>query len=160
MVGESPEFIANRARLALALSQFSVPLLRGIYRDFEGDLVEALVLGEIAHRNVESWLANHDNPEAALHDPQLRLRVMRPCNALSIAEACEIPRETVRRKVNKLIERGWILRDDQGLLYLSQALDARFSGSHALLAEHLLATAERIRNLLGPAADAGFRRST
>jgi DNA-binding IclR family transcriptional regulator len=53
-------------------------------------------------------------------------------NALSIAEYTGIPRETVRRKVNELIQKGWVTRDDNGDLVptpkaaqdLSQSTDA------------------------------------
>ena len=108
MVKSRPGYQANRARISLALSEFTVPLLSRIYHAFDGDMVAALVLGEIAHRNVEAWLAEHQNPEELLHDPLQRTTLMRPCNALSIAEACGLPRETVRRKIVTLIERGYI----------------------------------------------------
>src|SRR5512137_1397523 len=99
MVKSTAGYQANRARIALALSEFTVPLLSRIYHAFDGDMVAAIVLGEIAHRNVEAWLAEYQNPEELLQDPARRETVMRPYNALSIAEACGLPRETVRRKV-------------------------------------------------------------
>ena len=57
MVKGNPRYQANRARISVALSQFTVPLLSSIYHAFNGDMVAAIVLGEIAHRNVEAWLA-------------------------------------------------------------------------------------------------------
>jgi hypothetical protein len=41
------------------------------------------------------------------------------CNVSSIAAAIGSNRETVRRKVNRLLDRGVLLRDDQGSLRLS-----------------------------------------
>lgn len=113
---------ANRARVPPALSQFTVPPLRRIHQAFDGDRVAALVRGEIAHRNVEAWLGERDNPEDALHDPAQRTSIMRPCNALSIAESCGLPRETVRRKVVQLIESGHVNRSDDGMLFLAQTV--------------------------------------
>ncbi len=148
MVKAKPGYEANRARISLALSEFTVPLLSSIYRAFDGDMVAAIVLGEIAHRNVEEWLATQGNPEELLHDPSRRTDVMRPCNALSIAQACGLPRETVRRKVVSLIERGYIFRSDEGYLYLTRNVGDGFEDMTAMLVEQLIVTARRLEALL------------
>jgi hypothetical protein len=150
MVKSTPGYAINRARISLTLSQFTVPLLSRIYAAFDGDMVSALVMGEIAHRNVESWLANHQNPEAPLYDPdrERRERVLRPCNALSIAEACGLPRETVRRKVVQLIERGFIYRSPEGYLFLAVDVGDHFEDMTAEIIENLLRTATALRVLL------------
>lgn len=140
-VRDTPGFEVNRARISVALSQFTVPLLSRIYLAFDGDMVTAIVLGEIARRNVEAWLASQENPEAALHDPDRRTSVIRPCNALSIAEACKLPRETVRRKVVMLIERGDVYRNDEGFLYLTRNVGDDFVDMTAEIVERLLAPA-------------------
>jgi hypothetical protein len=148
MVKASPGYEANRARISLALSQFTVPLLSRIYRAFDGDMVASIVLGEIAHRNVEAWLADHQNPEKTLDHPTERLAVMRPCNALSIAQACGLPRETVRRKVVQLEARGYIARSADGYLFLTPTVGDDFEDMTALLVEDLLTTARRLEALL------------
>jgi len=148
MVKSNPGYQANLARISVALSEFTVPLLSRIYHAFDGDIVEAIVLGEIAHRNVEAWLTDYENAEHLLHDPVQRKSVMRPCNALSIAEACGVPRETVRRKVTALIERGYIYRSDEGHLYLTRTVGDGFEEMTATVVEHLLATARRLESLL------------
>jgi DNA-binding transcriptional ArsR family regulator len=148
VVKTNPGYEANRARISLALSEFTVPLLRHIYHAFNGDMVSALVLGEIAHRNVEAWLAEHEHPESLLQYPARREQVMRPCNALSIAEACGLPRETVRRKVVALIERGYVYRSEEGFLFLTPTVGDDFEDMTATLVEELLATARRLQSLL------------
>jgi hypothetical protein len=148
VVKEIPGFAANRARISVALSEFTVPLLSRIYRAFEGDMVAGLVLGEIAHRNVEAWLAQHENPELLLQDPARRETLMRPCNALSIAEACGLPRETVRRKVKLLMSRGYIYRSSEGFLFLTTTVGDDFEGMTVRLVEELLVTARRLESLL------------
>jgi len=148
MVKSSPGYRSNQARISLALSEFTVPLLTRIYHAFEGDIMAAIVLGEIAHRNVEGWLAAGENAEQSLQDPVQRTTVMRPCNALSIAEACGLPRETVRRKVAALMERGYIYRSDEGHLYLTRTVGDGFEDMTANLVEQLLATARRLESLL------------
>ena len=148
MIEASPGYETNRARISLALSEFTVPLLSRIYQAFDGDMVAAIVLGEIAHRNVEAWLAEHGNPEAVLHDPARRTAVMRPCNALSIAVSCGLPRETVRRKVALLIRRGYVDRSANGHLFLTPTVGDGFEDMTARLVEGLLATAKRLDALL------------
>ena len=150
MVKSAPGYAANRARISVALSQFTVPLLSRIYAAFDGDMVAALVLGEIAHRNVEAWLAQHDNAEDPLYDqnPENREPMLRPCNALSIAEACKLPRETVRRKVVHLIDRGFVYRNDRGHLYLTHDVGDHFEDMTAQIVEHLLVTAAKLEGLL------------
>ncbi len=125
-----------------------MPLLSGIYREFSGDMVSAIVLGEIAHRNVEAWLNDQSNPEVALDDEARRTSLMRPCNALSIAEACGIPRETVRRKVALLIGRGLIERDPSGHLFLTRSVGDDFQQLTLGTIEALLETARRLEALL------------
>jgi hypothetical protein len=110
--------------------------------------VAAIVLGEIAHRNVEAWLAESGNAAELLDDPARREALMRPCNALSIAEACGLPRETVRRKVVTLIGRGYIYRSEEGFLYLTTTVGDDFQDMTATLVEELLATAQRLQALL------------
>jgi hypothetical protein len=122
--------------------------LSRIYHAFDGDMVAALVLGEIAHRNVEAWLAKYENAEEQLQDPGRRETLMRPCNALSIAEACGLPRETVRRKVARLIERGYVYRSKDGFLFLTRSVGHDFEDTTARNVEQLLATARRLQSLL------------
>ena len=148
MVKTSPGYEANRARISLALSEFTVPLLSRIYHAFDGDMVAALVLGEIAHRNVEVWLTQYENSEEVLQDPARREKLMRPCNALSVADACNLPRETVRRKVVTLIERGYIYRSEEGYLYLTRTVGDGFLDMTAKGIAELLTTARRLESLL------------
>ena len=148
MPNDASAYVQNRARISVALSKFTVPLLSHIYQDFHGDMVAAIVLGEIAHRNVEAWLNDETKSEDELYDPQLSQSRMRPCNALSIADACGIPRETVRRKVVTLIERKYIYRDAKGHLYLTNTVGDDFQDRTQQIVEHLLATARRLEALL------------
>jgi len=151
MVKSAPGYAVNRARISLALSRFTVPLLSRIYASFHGDMVAALVMGELAHRNVEAWLLQHQNPEDPLYDanPERRERILRPCNALSIAEACNLPRETVRRKVVLLIDKGFVYRSAEGHLYLAHDVGEHFEDMTAQIVEHLLSTAATLQTLLG-----------
>lgn len=94
------------------LSQTMLHALREIYRLFDGDIVMALVLGELGQHAVAG---NHHGSGRRGH--------LRPSNAHSIAAASGIPRETVRRKLDKLIAKGWVRAHPDGGLSLNRELE-------------------------------------
>jgi hypothetical protein len=82
------------------IAGFTVPLMRKLYHQFDGDMVQMIVLGEISLHNVSQFFrkGGADVPEKLLDDMARRGKLMNSCNVLSISEATGIPRETVRRK--------------------------------------------------------------
>jgi len=87
-----------------------------VRRKFDGDLDLFLVLAVIGDRTfaaskVLSSVTFDDFMSAAR--PKTEPIAV---NAYSVAQFSQIPRETVRRKVQELIERGWVERDDRGSL--------------------------------------------
>lgn len=56
--------------------------------------------------------------------PPQTFRRRRGLNALSLAEITQIPRETARRKLLALVERGYLSREGDGLFTLGEAYDA------------------------------------
>lgn len=141
------QFQTQRHRISLAMSGFTLPLLRGIYQAFDGDILLCLVLGEIAVHNAGRWLAQEDNDPQVLEDLERHDEVLRPCNALSIAEATGIPRETVRRKVQQLIERGMIYRSANGQLFVHPSVPDQFEALNQTMVPALLESAQRIQTL-------------
>ena len=139
---------SERHRVSLAMSKFTLPLLRAIYSSFQGDLVMAMVLGEIATHNVGAWLSSKGNDPHVLEDVSSHEKVLRPCNALSIADATNIPRETVRRKVDSLIDRGWIYRSESGHLFVHPSVADNFDQMTAEMVSQLLSSAEQIKALI------------
>ncbi len=149
-------FEQNYYRLAYLFSLFTVPYMRNIYREFEGDMLLNIVVGEIGTRNVSQFFksANFETPqdssnfEAKLDDVNEHPRLLRPCNALSISDATGIPRETVRRKVNALIKKGWVQQNERGHLYLTPMVAKHFE--HFLLTsiESLLPSAHALDEVL------------
>jgi hypothetical protein len=104
-----------------------VPHLIALYRKFDGDLLLAVVLGEIAIRNMQGiFEVRPDEPytvldreaEHAFVEDRTNHERMRPANTLSVSVTTGIPRETVRRKIDKLVANGWVERRDNGHLFL------------------------------------------
>ena len=73
--------------------------------------------------------------------PPQTFRRRRGLNALSLAEITQIPRETARRKLLALVERGYLVREGDGLFTLGEAYDASqfFDDLKPLLSEPVLA---------------------
>ncbi|QDX81759.1 hypothetical protein B9N43_11155 [Denitratisoma sp. DHT3] len=150
------EFTQHYYRASYLFARFTVPYMRNIYREFEGDMVLTLVLGEIATRNVGQFFEQPAGPlpETVLNDLAEQRRLLRPCNANSVSEATGIPRETVRRKVNALIERGWVAQDEKGHLFVTQKSAERFERFMFDTLESLLPAAQALARMLAPGAAA------
>lgn len=129
---------------AVLLARYQVTSLRRLFEEFERDILLPILLGEIALHNIG---ALENGAEAILEtDAESAVARLRPCNAYSIAAATGLPRETVRRKIARLVELGWIERRENGHLFLTVRAITHFGG---LLGSRdlpeLLDTAERIR---------------
>ncbi len=116
------------AYTSMLKTRFTLPHLVGLYRFFGGDMALPIVLGEIAIRNLQAvFQLRPEEPydvldletERAIIERRYTTEHLRPANALSIAMATGIPRETVRRKVEKLIDKGWVRRDEHGHLFVT-----------------------------------------
>lgn len=89
-------------------------ILRNIRTQHRGDFEEYLILFSLLlasdYHQMSARRSTSGKP--ALHRPH-------GINLLSISEITGIPRETVRRKVGKLVSDGSITRGDDGLHYYS-----------------------------------------
>jgi len=117
-IGDGPDYKVGSLDAFLAVNMFIVRHLVRMYAAFDGDLISAIVLGEVAHHNLSGYIAKaaearRTGSDAAVHVPDRNDYL--PTNAFSIAQATGIPRQTVRRKVKALVARGWLLEDQRGL---------------------------------------------
>lgn len=123
-----------------------------LYKEFDGDLLLPIVLGEIAHHNAKK-LYSLDGPclkvRSDIPSDNERLKYLEPTNAFSISEATGIPRETVRRKIFKLIDRGWVAKGRRGDVVITENVSEYFTRNFnkQLLAE-LLTASDCITDLL------------
>jgi len=121
----------NRGHVAFLLSEFTVPHLLSTYKAFRGDMAMAIVLGEIGQHNVRRYYLDARFKAGAAAEKTLAGRLSRHaqvsgCNALSISRSTGLARETVRRKVVKLLRRGWIIRDERSQLLIVPDLAEQF----------------------------------
>ena len=70
------------------------------------------------------------------------------CNALSISEVTGIPRETVRRKLAKLVDLGWIQKTPEDMYVITDKIGDVFAAFDDSQTYDLMHTAEQISNVL------------
>ena len=146
--------LTHHTMLGTYASRFTIRTLRRAYRLFDGDLTLFLVFGEIAHYNMSRALQAMSLQDAT---DSARWRVLMraleaqkviPCNALSISEATGIPRETVRRKVKQLEQRGWLARQGSRSLTLAPRAIEQMGESGRATMEDFQETARVIQLLV------------
>lgn len=143
--------------VATILARYEMRKLKRLLADFDNDIMLPLLLGEIALHNV-GVLENGTDTQAPPGGQRAEAAetALRPCNAYSIAVATGLPRETVRRKIGRLVEQGWVEKRGKGQLYMADRTLEHFS---ELLRSRdlpeLLETAERVRLLLEQVAEDG-----
>ncbi|MFO7712811.1 hypothetical protein [Desulfosarcina sp.] len=143
---------ANKNIVAVVMGHFFLRYLNRLYHEFDGDLLLPVVLGEIAHHNIFKFYSRNGQC-AYIRDKLLtrkeKFAKLEPTNAFSISEATGIPRETVRRKIDKLVEKGWIVKYPRGEVTISEAVDEHFLRDfNTILLSELLETAECIKNIV------------
>jgi predicted transcriptional regulator len=103
--------------------EFFVEHLTDVSRTFEGDLQQAILLAIIG----QARLAALRGGDASTGP--------RGTNASRLAEVTGIPRETVRRKLRALEERGWIAQDEAGIWRMVVDPDGRDTPARRDLAD-------------------------
>ena len=90
-------------------------LLIALRQQFFGDLDLMLILAIISSRALPARQSSSMSYKQFINDHNKK-RADQPINIQSVAECSGIARETVRRKVHKLEELGFIERDSHGML--------------------------------------------
>jgi hypothetical protein len=88
-------------------------------RLFDGDMDQLVILTVIGDRTLTV-----DRSKGLTYPEFLKGRrgasEPRPTNTQSVADSTGIPRETVRRKINRLVGRGWVKKNDDGTLEVTK----------------------------------------
>ncbi|PWJ20758.1 helix-turn-helix domain-containing protein [Jannaschia seohaensis] len=87
---------------------------------FDGDLDLVLVLAIIGSRTPPERWTSALTELGRLTDADRRNGNQVPINLQSVADFSGIPRETVRRKVNLLQDRGWVTKEVDGRLAVTR----------------------------------------
>lgn len=122
------DFEAHQGEILLHLGEFFLYYLHRLREAFSGDLTMAIILGEIGHHNSSSFFPPGEGMHTELA-PDERFESMACCNAHSLSASTGIPRETIRRKIDVLIDRGWVEKIQGKGLRITPACVAHFSHS-------------------------------
>lgn len=136
---------------SILLTDFFIEYLRTLYQAFDGDIPMALVLGEIGQATTRRFTeaSRHDALPIESADAGVLPGAERPCNAFSASVASGVPRETARRKVRELAERGWIAPMAGGWVATAAAGEHFQPNFNREQARRLLETARRLVDALG-----------
>ena len=100
-----------------------IRLLSNLRAAFDGDLDAVLILAVVGSAVLPRHRLSSDVSYNQFLAGEARRELTTPLNTHSIVQITGIPRETVRRKLSKLQERSWAVRDAKG--YWSIGDDAR-----------------------------------
>ena len=96
--------------ISIVMAQYHLGHMKRLHKVFDGDLLLPMILGEIGlfnRRGIDVFSVDaSEKIEEARAQPTLR----QLCNTYSISLSLDLPRETVRRKVAKLIDMGFLKR--------------------------------------------------
>lgn len=91
----------------------AVPVVQAFGNDYE----EALIFLAITTQNTQNLMLNQaTRRQYASFTEVVPDHLMRPVSRMALARSTNLPRETVRRKVLKLIERGFVEETPKGLI--------------------------------------------
>lgn len=151
MTMDGTEGKGDLAVMATIIGSFWIKHMRRTCQMFDNDLTMAYILGEIGVHNVSHM---HAQPAICKSLPQHLLAgtqnsFLKPCNAYSIAEATGLPRETVRRKIGRLEELGWVTRVPEGGVVVSgRCIDHTYQTTYPETFFELLETYSHLRRHL------------
>lgn len=136
---------ARHYELSFLIGRFVTDHLIRLHQLFDGDLVAALVLATVANRNMQRYFEDVARRSAAGLDTLVEAREhvahLRHCNAHSVASATGIPRETVRRKVRWLQQKGWLTVGARGELSIAAGIGKQFAPFDAETIDRFFETA-------------------
>lgn len=141
MTIERDELLAHFGELWPAHNRAITELLVACRRHFDGDLDYALILGAVGDRTLAGTRnrgISYDEFVAGKRgstDPRV-------INTHSVAHTTGIPWETARRKIARLIARGWLERREDGGLTVSKQAAIDMAPLTQLTFDYLLLMAE------------------
>lgn len=101
--------------VAFAVNRHLVDHMRRIGQELDTDLESVLIWGSLAHLNVAGLLHPGADPAAALGPDGMTNGTLKPIRLTDLAQVTGLPRETVRRKLMHLKERGKAEQTADGL---------------------------------------------
>ncbi len=135
----------KREAASVLLNRYMTSRLRAMYQAFGGDLTLCLVLGEVATINTQNIKAEDLRRQG--FSPE-RIDLLSPCSAAMVHESTGIPRETVRRKLFKLVELGLLTRTEDDMYYVTDFTGESFSAFNESQTEDIMDAYDKVTRLM------------
>jgi predicted transcriptional regulator len=142
--------------VAFTMNRFIVDHLLRFARQFGPDYQMLVVWTVLAHQSVVHLIPLGRRPqdvlsqEGRLADPDPEFRSVRQRD---LSQITGIPKETVRRKLLKLEQNGWILRKGPGWVLANESIDPELREFSRETAKRMLSAADHMRTLMRQAGD-------
>lgn len=138
--------------IAFAMNRHLAQHMRRLSRELETDLDAAFVWATLAHLNALNIARPGADPLDVRGVGDMSLSGMNPVRLTDVAQVTGLPRETVRRKLALLRERGRVERTADGRwCFRPEAIDEAAYEFTREMARNLLQTAAEVQRLLGQA---------
>jgi hypothetical protein len=140
-----------RGEISLHMSHFFLGYLKELHCQFDGDLTLVIVLAEIAHHSSHPHFPPSSDLSKSTRElwDEAEFARLPSCSAYSLAMATGLPRETVRRKIVRLMQLGWIEKIGRAEVRITPKVAEHFTPEFNIrLLDHLLRTADDIRGIL------------
>lgn len=111
---------------AFAMNRFIVDHMIRAARLFDDDLEAMVIFGVLAHLNVAHLMPPGTRPSQALNAQGRMPGVQARLRPVRLRDLCQItgrPRETIRRKLERLEAQGRVLRSAEGYVCNAQSVD-------------------------------------
>jgi hypothetical protein len=142
---DEAELDAKGRPAAIALALYTLREM-GAWRQHVHSYDCAMIMVAVIAITAERLLRTEMEPDLARLDRPIDPSLLQKCNIASIAHATGLNRESTRRKVNDLIQRGMLARLDDGTIFFREGL-AQEPPTRDLIRRHVIdfaATANRL----------------
>lgn len=146
------QYLAHGSELSILLNDFLLKYLNSLNAEFNGDIILAIVLGELAHHNISPFLKQGRMRPSAVENKitiESAREFLMPSNPFSISESTGIPRETVRRKFEELVRCGFAEQvSPRGYIITPQVTEHFMFGFNVRLFEGARLLSEQFQTIL------------
>jgi hypothetical protein len=113
-VASPDEFDAKSRVFMYGMAEMLCRILPAYNEFFHGDMAKLLIVNAVAAANVQRLMATLEGQVYDSLESRIPAERQVPANALSIADATGMPRETVRRKLKELVAAEILMVDARG----------------------------------------------
>jgi hypothetical protein len=157
----SPAMRRSFGVVAFAMNRFVIDQVVRAARAFDNDTESMVLFGMLAHLNVAHLMPPGSRPTKILDDdgrvPDSQPR-LKPVRISDLAQISGRPRETIRRKLERLERQGRVIRLADGYVLAVESVDAAMQDHSLDAVRRFLETAAVIQAALNDAARAGEAR--